>query len=811
MTQGYICVHGHFYQPPRENPWLEEVELQESAHPFHDWNERICAECYAPNTASRILDEDRRIIDIVNNYSRISFNFGPTLLSWLERHQPDIYQEILKADELSQELFSGHGSALAQIYNHMIMPLANEKDKRTQVIWGIQDFEHRFKRFPEGMWLPETAVDTNTLEILAEQGIAFTLLAPSQAEKIRLLGEEEWQNVRDGRIDPTRPYLCQLPSGNSITLFFYDGPISQDIAFGGLLQSGENLANRLSNAFSEERNWAQLVHVATDGETYGHHHHQGDMALAYGLYHIEQHDIARITIYGEYLEKHPPEWEVVLVEPSSWSCFHGVDRWCDDCGCNSGMHSGWNQAWRKPLREAMDHVRDTIRPLFEDKTKSFFQDSWQVRDQYIKLLLNRSHEHVATFLSSFATHKLSLEEQTEVLKLLEMERHCMLMYTSCGWFFDELSGIETTQIMRYAARAIQLAEELFDLSLEEDFTTKLEQAPSNIKKFKHGKNVYQEFVKPASLDFLFVGSHFALSSLFEEELENIRIYCYSVDSEIHEKYENGNLKLVIGRTRIISEITWDQSLTSFAAVYLGGHNANCGIREYMNNESFEDMRQDIVEVFSHGDIPELIRVMDKHFETHNYTLWHLFKDEQQKVIHEIIQVDVEEIETVFRQILDHQYTFINFLTELHAPMPRTLAVTAETIINTDICHALETDPLDLNTLEQLLNETKKWNISLHATEIGFKAGWRIVSLMEQLETEPGNTAILEQLGKCLELLQPFDLHLNLWKAQNILFSLARSHYPSIHDQADQGDPQANEWIDRFRELADHLHVYIAFQ
>lgn len=809
MTDHYICVHGHFYQPPRENPWLEEVELQESAHPFHDWNERICAECYAPNTASRILDQKGRIIDIVNNYSKISFNFGPSLLSWMERHQPDIYQEILRADQLSQEQFSGHGSALAQVYNHMIMPLASKEDKRTQVIWGIKDFQHRFRRFPEGMWLPETAVDSETLEILAEQGIVFTILAPSQAKRTRLLGEEEWQDVNGGKIDPTRPYLCRLDSGRSINLFFYDGPISQDIAFGGLLQSGEDLADRFSNAYSEERTWPQIVHVATDGETYGHHHRQGDMALAYGLYHIEKHDIACITIYGEYLEKHPPIWEVEIVEPSSWSCFHGVDRWRNNCGCNSGMNPGWTQAWRKPLRQAMDTVRQTINHLFEEKAGQYFQNPWSLRDNYIDVLLNRCHDHVETFLSSFATRKFSPEEKVEILKLLEMERHSMLMYTSCGWFFDEISGIETTQVMRYAARCIQLAEDLFDICLEDEFVKHLEQAPSNIKKFKDGKKIYHELVKPASLDFPFVGSHYALSSLFEEKLENIRIYCYTVDNEIYEQYETGNLKLVIGRTRIVSEITWDQSLLSFAAAYLGGHNANCGIREYMNTKAFEDMQQDITEVFSHGDIPELIRVMDKHFETHNYTLWHLFKDEQQKVINEIIQSDVEEIETLFRQILEHQHTFINFLTELHAPMPRTLAVTAETIVNTDICRVFETLPLDASTLERLLNEARKWDIPLHSTEIGYKAGWCIISLMEDLEKEPENTEILEQIEQCLELLQPFDLHLNLWKAQNIMFSLSKSHYPSISEKADQGDATCCKWLENFRKLAEHLHVYVA--
>ncbi len=361
----YVCVHGHFYQPPRENPWIEEIELQDSAYPYHDWNERITAECYAPNTASRLLDGEGKIMAIVNNYSRISFNFGPTLLAWMERHDANTYRAILEADKLSRERFSGHGSALAQAYNHMIMPLANSRDKRTQVIWGIKDFEKRFGREPEGMWLPETAVDTETLEILAEQGIKFAILAPSQAKSFHKIDEnKEWQSTEGGKIDPSTCYRCSLPSGKTINLFFYDGPISQEVAFGKLLTSGETFAQRLMGAFSEGRDWPQLVHIATDGETYGHHHHYGDMALAFCLHFIESSNSATLTNYGEFLEKNPPHYEVQIFDHSSWSCVHGVERWRNDCGCNSGMHGGWHQKWRGPLRGALDALRDQLIPAY---------------------------------------------------------------------------------------------------------------------------------------------------------------------------------------------------------------------------------------------------------------------------------------------------------------------------------------------------------------------------------------------------------------------------------------------------------------
>ncbi len=322
----YICIHGHFYQPPRENPWLAVVEVQDSAAPFHDWNERISHECYAPNTRARLLDGQGRIINLLNNYAWISFNFGPTLLQWMADSAPEALLGIVEADRLSQERRRGHGNALAQVYNHMILPLASYRDKQTQVLWGIADFRHRFGREPEGMWLAETAVDIKSLEALAEAGIHFTILAPRQARRWRKIGEKNWNEISGG-IDPSRAYLCRLPSGRSIALFFYDGIVSQQVAFERLLDHGDRFLERLYNGFDARREHAQLMHIATDGESYGHHHAHGDMALAYVLQRLSQDPEVRLTNYGEFLELHPPDWEVEIHEKSSWSCVHGVERW----------------------------------------------------------------------------------------------------------------------------------------------------------------------------------------------------------------------------------------------------------------------------------------------------------------------------------------------------------------------------------------------------------------------------------------------------------------------------------------------------
>ncbi|HSN88426.1 MAG TPA: DUF3536 domain-containing protein, partial [Thermoanaerobaculia bacterium] len=457
--QRYLCIHGHFYQPPRENPWLEAVELQDSAYPYHDWNERITAECYAPNTASRILDGDGRIERIVNNYARISFNFGPTLLAWMEAKAPRAYSRVLEADRESAERFSGHGSALAQPYNHIILPLANRRDKKTQILWGLADFERRFGRKPEGAWLPEAAVDLETLDLLAEAGIRFTILEPHQARRVRPKGgkkKDDWRDVSGGRIDTTCPYEAALPSGRRIALFFYDGGISRAVAFEGLLSSGERFSDRLLSPVAANPDRDRLINIATDGETYGHHHRYGEMALSYALHRIESNGWAVLTNYGEYLETHPPEHEVEIVENTSWSCVHGVDRWREDCGCHTGGDSSWNQAWRAPLRQALDWLRDELAPRYEKAAKAFFPDPWEARDRYISVVLDRSPASVEAFFDGKPPEG---EDRVRALKLLELQRQAMLMYTSCGWFFNDLAGIETLQILRYAGRVVQLAEQ----------------------------------------------------------------------------------------------------------------------------------------------------------------------------------------------------------------------------------------------------------------------------------------------------------------------------------------------------------------
>ncbi len=803
-----ICIHGHFYQPPRENAWLEDIEIQDSAYPYHDWNERITAESYSPNSAARILSGNKRIIDIVNNYSRISFNFGPTLLSWMEREEPEVYEAILEADKESLKNFSGHGAAIAQVYNHMIMPLANTRDKRTQVYWGIRDFQHRFGRDPEGMWLPETAVDLETLEVLVEFGIRFTILSPYQADKVRKIGKKEWQKADGGKIDPKKPYKCVLPSGQSIIVFFYDGPIAQDVSFGDLLGNGENFAKRLYNAFDNnvEEETNQLVHIATDGETYGHHHSHGDMALAYCLYNIQENDNAELTIYGEYLDNNPPGYEVKIIEESSWSCAHGVERWRSNCGCR--MRGDWSQEWRKPLRESLDWLREKLIGIYDQEAVKYFSEPWKTRDEYISPVLNRSDENVHAFLEQESSGTLTSDQKVRALQLLEIQRHAMLMYTSCGWFFDEISGIETTQVIQYASRAIQLAERVTGRQIEDEFIQRLGNAPSNVKEIGDGAAVYTKYIKPAKIDMLRVGAHYAVSSLFGEYPESTIIHCYTAKSEFADQSVAGKLQLRIGRVRIRSKITWKQSLISYAVLYLGDHIINGGVREFNGDIDFEGMHQNIKEAFRKSDISEVFNLMDDLFGTHNYTLWHLFKDEQREVFDQILESSLERIEYSFRQIYDDEYPLMQAMREMGIPLPGPMTTSIEFVFNHDFRNILRQEELDFDRLEDLTEDFRSWEIELDTETLEYEASKRILQLMRDFEETPLDVDTIQTIQQLLHLLQSLPMDLDIWEAQNIYFETGKSRYSELVKQSEEGDMNAERWVEHFRILGDYLNVKV---
>lgn len=802
----YICIHGHFYQPPRENPWLEEIEQQDSAHPYHDWNERITAECYAPNAASRILGPHKKIFNIVNNYAYISFNFGPTLLSWMQRHAPEDYQNILQADEESRKRFSGHGSALAQVYNHMIMPLAATRDARTQVWWGIKDFEHRFRRRPEGMWLAETAVNTKTLEILAAYGIQFTILAPHQAQSVRKIGEEKWQSVQGGKIDPQRVYLCRLPSGRTINLFFYDGPVSNELAFQDLLRDGENFARRLTGVFPKEEDHPRLMHAATDGETYGHHHRFGDMALAYCLHHIQSKNLARVTVYAEYLEKFPATYEVQIAENTSWSCAHGIERWRGDCGCRIGTQPGWHQKWRRPLRVSLDWLRDAAAAVYERHMGEFTGDPWRVRDQYIEVILDRSPQNIERFLKQHVKKELNGAQKVKALKLLEMQRHAMLMYTSCGWFFDDIAGIEAAQILLYAARVIQLAREISGEDFYLPFKTMLEKAPGNSADYPTGAAVYEKIIKPQIVDFLGVGAHYAIASLFDGDIRQKTVYCYTVQSEAYDRKDAGRQKFVAGRAYIRCEVTWEENIVSFAVIHLGGHILNCGVKSLMEENDFHRMQQEIKKAFFQDDASEMARLLEAYFGPHNYSLKHLFKDEQKRIFGEIISSTLGEVEEYFRQIYDHYYPLMQAKEDLKISLPSALTTPIEFVLAKELLELLGKDPIDIGALEGIVKNIRRWSLNPDQREVALTAGRAVNALIQRLRQDPYNLPLMQSAVSLLRGIEPLHLNLDLWRAQNNYFFMSRKvvNKTGHLQELEQADPQ---WIELFKHLGDLLGVH----
>lgn len=762
----YICIHGHFYQPPRENPWLEAIEIQDSAYPYHDWNERITAECYAPNTASRKVDISGRIKSIVSNYARISFNFGPTLLSWMEKYSPDTYQAILEADRQSMVWRSGHGAALAQVYNHLIMPLATRRDKKTQVLWGIRDFEHRFKRFPEGIWLAETAVDTETLEVVAEAGISFTILAPHQAKGVRKIGDSDWQDVSGARIDPSRAYLCKLPSGKSINLFFYDGPISQAVAFEKLLGSGEQFAARLTSGFAPYRSHAQLSHIATDGETYGHHSRFGEMALGHALNLIEEGDLARLTNYGEYLALYPPEYEAQIVENSSWSCLHGVERWRSDCGCNSGGNGGWNQKWRQPLRQALDSLGERLASCYGQVAGSYLRDPELARNEYIWVILDRSDESLAAFLGRHARQPLDDDETVAVLSMMELQRHAMLMQTSCGWFFDELSGLETVQILQYAARAIQLAESYCEADIETVFLEELSAAGSNIEGLGNGADLYRNFVKTAMIDLIRVGAHYAVSSIFEDYGDETEVFSYQVWREDFLQLQSAQLRLSVGRVFIRSSINGRADRISFCTLYFGGQALNCGVRSFIGEEAYQSMKDDVITAFSVADFAHIIRLMDVYFGMHTYSLKDLFLDEQRQILKQIITGSLQEFEDKFSALYENNRSLMGFVRDTGMPLPHRFLTTAETALNLALQRLFVDEPLDVKRLQEIIAEVREWSVAVDSVALEFVVRRRFEHAMARLLDNPQDEGLHTELIVLLESLQLLTLEVNLWLTQN---------------------------------------------
>lgn len=810
--QKFVCVHGHFYQPPRENAWLEAIEVQDGAAPFHDWNARINHECYAANGSSRILNKQNKIVRIVNNYSRMSFNFGPTLLAWMETAAPLSYRRVLDADRTSMERFGGHGSAMAQVYNHIILPLAPRQDRITQIRWGIADFEHRFGRKPEGMWLAETAVDLESLDLLAQHGIRFTILAPHQCARVRAISKEGdpeapvWHSTPGASVDPTQPYLVHTAEDRSIAVFFYDGPASRAVAFEGLLNDGGNFARRLLSGFRDNGRPGQLVHIATDGESYGHHHRHGDMALAYALEWIENNSDARLTNYGEFLEKFPPAYEAEIEGNTSWSCSHGIERWRSDCGCSTGSCAGWNQKWRATLRAALDWLRDTIRPPWSTLATDIFNDVDAARDRYIRVICSRSGESIEEFLSLSMRLEPSLQEKTQALKLMELERHLQLMFTSCGWFFDDISGIETVQVMAYAARAIQLASELFAdsvTSLEQEFIERLAVAESNVPEQGNGAQIYTRLIKSQELGLEQVAAHYAVISLFEPQPETGTLFCYDVRRKSCEILSSGRGRFAYGQAEICSQITLECESVDFAVLHLGDHNLSAAVRRTDRKKecSFGDFGEEIRDAVERSDLPEVMRVFIREFGSAGYSLNSLFRDEQRRILKILLDSTLAEMERTLRTIYEDHTSLLHYLSASGIPQPQVLAVAAEFSLNADLRQTLESDPFDPFRVRTLLKRARSERVRWETYVIPYVASQRMLRAMTGLMEHP-DSMHLDFAIEVLDVLRELPFELDLWETQN--------KWQAMLHTLNFSNGENRLALSRFRELGSKLDIDVDY-
>ncbi len=804
----YVTIHGHFYQPPRENPYLNAIERQDSAAPFHDWNQRISHECYRPNGFARVNNEQGKLLRIVNNYEYFSFNFGATLLSWLEQHDHLTYERILEGDRDSAKRLNGHGNAIAQVYNHIILPLANRRDKLTQIRWGQADFRSRFGREAEGMWLAETAVDYETITCLIEEGIGFIILAPSQAMRCRPIpidveGREEknsdqfpWQEVSGSQIDPTRPYRCFLPSTNLvggdrpyIDIFFYDGPISRDMGFGDLLYSSYNFAARLGQAVRGDRQAPQIISVATDGETFGHHKHFTEKSLAYAFISEFPRRGWKVTNYAHYLSLYSPTWEVELKSVTAWSCAHGVDRWQDDCGCGTEEGGG---KWRKPLRDSLNWLRDRLAEIFETVGEKYFHHPWAARDGYIQVLRDTLRHDPDSLESSSGVWQefwsiygkdLTKYTQTriraEALMLLEMQRHALLMFTSCGWFFEELSRPEGVQILRYAARAIELAAEVSGVMLEEKFIKMLEPAPSRVPSLINGAEIYRQLVITAKISLKQVAAHYGISSLFTSYPRSQQLYCYTIEQEDYQLQRIGALALAIGQIQLTSTITQESVEYIFAVLHLGGYDFHCCIQPFTDRRSYEQIKRNLFQTIEKASAAALVLGMAQAFGEEYFSLSDLFAEERHRILYLLSRETLTRLDQLYAQVYRDNYGILAAFRRDGLSIPAELQVAAEITLNQRLLTELKRleagEQLPIAALDAIAVEAENLGCSLQrveAVEILENCVWQSLCQLFQNQISTNQNLSeqffnINQLEYTIDIAERLHLNLNLDRAQEL--------------------------------------------
>jgi alpha-amylase/alpha-mannosidase (GH57 family) len=752
------------------------LEVQDTADPFHDWNQRITAECYAPNTAARILDSSGSITKIVNNYERMSFNFGPTLLNWLQEKAPRVFEAVLEADRVSQKQ-RGQGNALAQVYNHIIMPLAPLRDKLTQIRWGIKDFQNRFNRSPVGMWLAETAVDTQTLQCLAQEGIAFTILAPRQAAEVRPGPDQPWQDVSGEKVETRRAYKVNLAQGRQITVFFYDGKISRSIAFEGLLKDGAKFSNRLKEAFDQEPGEAQLVHVATDGESYGHHHRFGEMALAYALESLDADPELELTNYAAFLKQHPPAWEARIVENSSWSCVHGVERWRSDCGCALDPGRGWNQKWRKPLRQAFDDLNQELATIFESRGGELFKDPWAARDDYVEMIPDPEPSRWQSYLERHQLSPLDPRQRIDAARLLECQRWLLFAFTSCAWFFDDISGLETVQNMRFAARALQLGGELGARELEDKLLANLEQARSNVQIQGTGADIWARQVAPAQVGLRRVVAHAAIKGVMGRDPLPEELYCYRLRTLNHQHRQNLGMHLSWGEVEAEHLRIGDPHLIAFAALHAGGHDFIAYVAQGRPGEDLSRMSQEVEQPLRLMEKNSLLKIIEHRIGGQSYALGDLFLEGRRSLALNMLAQAVENSRSAVRALYEANRDTLLFLRSINVPIPEGFSTLASVILTDDLIREInQADPEALSQrLGGLATQVRALGLSLDSPQLRRTLEKSLKQELESLSQDPHQKGSAAKANQILNLAEALAIELNLWEVQNIYFGLLQEH------------------------------------
>lgn len=749
----HVCIHGHFYQPPRENPWLGVIEEQPSAAPYHDWNTRIATECYTALTRSPIRDEKNEILDLFNCFAHLSFNIGPTLFSWMEYHTPETLRRIRLGNDLAIATYQGHGGAIAQPYNHPILPLCDARDRHTQIVWGLREFRHRFGRESEGMWLPECAIDRNTVRALIDHGVRFVILSPKQASKVRRFGSEEWIDVFTQGIETRHPYRVFEVDGGGRThfdryldVFFYDPGLSLKISFEHLLRDIDRFEWYVRERLDADAALPQLVLIATDGEVYGHHERHGEETLAQFYARVFRHREIYLSTLGQYLAENPPCWEVKLWEGedgrgSSWSCEHGIGRWMRDCGCQTGGRPEWNQRWRGPLRAAFDRLRVHIREILRREGSRLFRDYSDARDDYIHILLDPSETAREAFLQQHARLPLTSENRLRAWKLLEADRHAMMMYTSCGWFFAELSGLEPVQNMRYALRAAELLQEYSHTDLTHLLLEGLQAARSNLPELGTGADIFRRSVLPTRYSARVIAAVYTLARLLNLPPPPYR---WDVDLREEGRATKAGFRTLWGVILLRDPRTTETSVFSFFAAALEEHLFGVLVAPPDDPTFLKRLKK---------SSPEEIEAL---LATEGITAKDLPEEERRRFLRVLFEERFLQLERETEAMYDRMKPFYQLLFKSGFEIPATLRVIAERALRNRFfkafCEVVEQGGVEskaAKTTQEMVEEGKELGISIDRSDAAQFLSQKVLSNLTACVDSP-SVAPIDQTLRILQ-------------------------------------------------------------